>query len=233
MISTLLTVITSKLMLLVVLVFSTYLAFIGPPYETDQSAFSWFMTLFIFIVPSIQGLIDAYIFFESRIVSRKPRSNSFNNQDDRTDAHTIAPPIGSQARGLMNSGRKSAFEERVDFVFENFAVPCKSDRGSDDLEEVFGSGGDVDLESEDLNEIDLDSLDGNDSLEEGATGNPARRRASGILNASRGAVDVDDHGVEFRTLSHIHEIKKSGGGGSTTGKSPFKSASDPIDLITF
>ena len=53
---------------------ATYMSFGHKPnryYFKDTSAFqtiqSWVATLFIFLSPSIQGFVDAYVFFDSRL----------------------------------------------------------------------------------------------------------------------------------------------------------------------
>ena len=64
----------SKLLIFVSFIFCTYLSFVHRPSqfyfaddETSVDEFSWLLTLFIFLSPSIQGFVDAFVFFDGRL----------------------------------------------------------------------------------------------------------------------------------------------------------------------
>ncbi len=71
---TLFTVIMSKLLLVIALMLSTIYSLSARPVQegnmVGHSSTSWFITVFIFVMPSIQGIVDCMVFFESKIVSR-------------------------------------------------------------------------------------------------------------------------------------------------------------------
>jgi hypothetical protein len=229
--------------------------------EDDRSSLTWFVTVFIFVAPSAQGLVDCVLFFESRIVNRRAarRANELKNRP----TERIKNKPGGSRGGL--------FRERVsDYVFENFAVPNtgrsnRSDVDSEDLSKGSGlsSQDSVNLGSEvdDLNDIDLDSLDGDFSDDDGGGGDGVskgdnyRHRSyvnSRGLHGNFGVTDIDDHGVEFRSLGGgvgfgYNNASEARGRSNSSGRAtpdvsmltdhsnltPVKSASDPIDLISF
>ena len=129
------------------------------------------------------------------------------------------------------SSRNPMLRERSEFVFENFAVPFHRGAGSEEMEGVLGSENNISLGSgeDELNEIDLDSLDGNHS----DTGHEAGRQNIGDISTEhlRGnfGTDVDDHGIEFRSLGRSADNSIL----TDPNITPLKSASDPIDLISF
>ena len=64
----------SKLLIFVSFIFCTYLSFVHRPSqfyfgddEVDNDELSWLLTLFIFLCPSLQGLVDAFVFFDGRL----------------------------------------------------------------------------------------------------------------------------------------------------------------------
>ena len=200
--------------------------------ERDDSSVSWIITVFIFIMPSIQGFVDTFVYFESRIVSRRPdvSTRSLNNVVNPINSNRLEYSSSKASRSNPSHHISNHSKHNIDYVFENFAVPVRSETGSDDLEDVFGDGRSVDLESvmnQDLNDIELDSMDGNNSEEDGYEGNYRKNKhqTKEIGNRLHG-IDFDDEGIQFQTLGH--DIQRIG-----SVKSPLKSASDPIDLITF
>ena len=207
------------------IILSTAYSFNEP--SNDHSSLSWFVTLLIFIVPPIQGFVDCLVFFESRIVYRRKGSRSGTDRSANDHRHA----------SRRTSHSRSQVRERSDFVFENFSVPFGAGPGSEEMESVLESrsGDSVNIGSEfedDLNDVDLDSLDGNQSDREASN---ARRRNDGglIVEHLRGDdfhTDVDDYGVEFRSLGKSAELSSILSDPNTT---PMKSASDPIDLISF
>ena len=85
-----------------------------------------------------------------------------------------------------------------------------SDQGSDDMHGIMSSGGNsIDLSDEGaFNDVDLDSLDGNHSDDEkggnitpfGGSVSSDRHTISMLQNDSNLLTDIDDYGVEFRSL---------------------------------
>ena len=114
-----------------------------------------------------------------------------------------------------------------------------------------------------FNDVDLDSLDGNHSDDGNAREENHTPFGGSVVSSDRHAIsilqdssnlmtDIDDHGVEFRSLasgkfkrdgndnkeqdhSVISEMLIEGhtGMGSQTSTTPMKKASEPIDLISF
>ena len=137
---TLFTVIMSKLLLVIALLLSTIYSLNGRPRDEGDmighSSTSWFVTIFIFIMPAVQGIVDCIVFFESKIVNRLKPSRSRDRDEDRNRErrHTndMEPYRDREHElGQYNSSpssksvsRQAMFRERPsDFVFENFAVP--------------------------------------------------------------------------------------------------------------
>ena len=129
---------------------STIYSLNGRTYSKDgaiigHSSASWFVTVFIFIMPSIQGLIDCMVFFESKIVNRFKSHRSRDNNSNKDDINDRSRERRQAASGLepyrdrdtndneydfnrspssKSVSRQAMFRERQsDFVFENFAVP--------------------------------------------------------------------------------------------------------------
>lgn len=103
--------------------------------------------MFIFVMPSIQGMVDCMVFFESKIVNRYKANRNRDNVDNRIREEEMGRNRG-QEEGSMERyrdrdgdkdfsssayasspstksvSRNPMFRERhSDFVFENFAVP--------------------------------------------------------------------------------------------------------------
>ena len=126
---------------------------------------------------------------------------------------------------------------------------------------ILSSGGhSIDLSDEGaFNDIDLDSLDGNHS-DDGREGNLTpfggsvtsdRHTISMLQNDSNLMTDVDDHGIEFRSLQASGKFNREGSAHKSRDHStvsemlieddkvdartptPMKKASEPIDLISF
>ena len=212
----------SKLLIFVSFICCTYLSFVHRPSQfyfsddqTNADEFSWLLTLFIFLSPSIQGFVDAFVFFDGRL--RFCRFGFFigtgvESDSDRGNNSRISDLMGQRRRGSSSSAiRVSTNDDDDDIemsisgdahnsaVIKNpmFSRNFKIYKGLQTKSDA-GSVHNVDLDTSLGGESNLSVLDGNDN-EDNVSEYRDAEDMGGLME------DVNDEGEEGSIDDNNHD----------------------------
>lgn len=76
------------------------------PDERSASIGTWILTLFIFFTPALQGIVDAYVFFEKKIFSHGSGMLPISGEDSELDRTDSSVMIGQQRFPVQTCNRQ-------------------------------------------------------------------------------------------------------------------------------